>query len=260
MIVLTIKSCSSKRHDPTENSRAHVTTRLIPWLPLLSTSYYRELSRKKDAIKRWNHPHSIDPSSICSHSCCARLTTNLSMSSSTALNFPRTGRKIVAIGRNFADHAKELGNAVPKKPMFFLKPTSSYCAVGQSITIPTQCDVHHEVELGVVIGSRASRVSEASAMNHIAGYTLAIDLTARDLQAAAKTVGEPWTVAKGFDDFTPMVPAEAIQDPNNVRIWLKVNDQMRQDGNTRDFIFGLVLLLSSSKKCELLTYEILLSF
>ncbi|KAI9219594.1 hypothetical protein BC828DRAFT_385761 [Blastocladiella britannica] len=161
--------------------------------------------------------------------------------------FRTTGRKIVAIGRNFADHAKELGNAVPSKPMMFLKPTSSYCPVGRPITIPEQCDVHHEVELGVVIGKRASRVTEAAAMAHVQGYTLAIDLTARDLQDAAKKAGHPWSVAKGFDDFTPttdMIPALAVRDPHNLRLWLKVNGAMRQDGTTQDFIFGIPRLIS----------------
>ncbi|KAI9183631.1 hypothetical protein H9P43_004549 [Blastocladiella emersonii ATCC 22665] len=161
--------------------------------------------------------------------------------------FRHTGRKIVAIGRNFADHAKELGNAVPTKPMFFLKPTSSYCPVGRAITIPEQCDVHHEVELGVVIGKPASRVREADAMAHVAGYTLAIDMTARDLQDKAKKAGMPWSVAKGFDDFTPvtdMVPAAAIKDPHNVRLWLKVNGATKQDGTTRDFIFGVPKLIA----------------
>ncbi|ORZ36244.1 hypothetical protein BCR44DRAFT_1433068 [Catenaria anguillulae PL171] len=161
--------------------------------------------------------------------------------------FRTTGRKIVAIGRNFADHAKELGNAVPTKPMFFLKPTSSYRPAGQPITIPAQCDVHHEVELGVVIGKRATQVPEAQAMDHVAGYTLAIDLTARDLQEKAKKAGMPWSVAKGFDDFTPVTEAVGkaqIKDPNNVRLWLKVNGQVRQDGSTKDFIFQIPRLIS----------------
>ncbi|KAJ3356462.1 Acylpyruvase fahd1, mitochondrial [Allomyces javanicus] len=162
-------------------------------------------------------------------------------------SFRTVGRKIVAIGRNFADHAKELGNAVPSKPMLFLKPTSSYAANGKTIEIPSQCDVHHEVELGVVIGQTARRVSEADAMKHVAGYTLAIDMTARDLQNAAKKAGHPWSVAKGFDDFTPitdMVSAETIKDPHNVRLWLKVNGETKQDGTTQDFIFGIPRLIS----------------
>ncbi|KAI9223986.1 hypothetical protein BC828DRAFT_374576 [Blastocladiella britannica] len=161
--------------------------------------------------------------------------------------FRSKGRKVVAIGFNYANHARELGNALPVKPIVFLKPTSSYCPVGRAITIPEQYDVHHEVELGVVIGKPARRVSEANAMGHVQGYALAIDLTARDLQTKARAVGHPWTVAKGFDDFTPitdMVPASAIRDPHDLRLWLKVNGKMRQDGSTRDMIFRIPSLIS----------------
>lgn len=105
-------------------------------------------------------------------------------------NFIRTGRKIVAIGRNFGEHAKELGNAIPTSPFFFLKPTSSYIANGQSIEIPRGCEVHHEVELGVVIGKDGRDIKAANANDYIAGYTLALDMTARNLQDVSRTIDD----------------------------------------------------------------------
>ncbi|KAL1936809.1 hypothetical protein VTP01DRAFT_943 [Rhizomucor pusillus] len=165
----------------------------------------------------------------------------------SARNFLTTGKKIVAIGRNFSEHAKELGNAVPKSPFFFLKPTSSYLSNGGTIEIPAGCEVHHEVELAVVIGKEARDCVESQAMEHIAGYALAIDLTARNLQNEAKQKGLPWSAAKGFDTFTPVsefIPKEKIKDPSNVQLWLKVNEAIRQNGNTKDMIFEIPKLLA----------------
>ncbi|KAJ2300562.1 Acylpyruvase fahd1, mitochondrial, partial [Coemansia sp. RSA 2706] len=100
----------------------------------------------------------------------------------SARNFVRAGRKIVAIGRNFSEHARELGNAVPTAPFFFLKPTSSYVASPGKIEIPRNCVVHHEVELGVVIGKTGRDIPAGAAWEHVGGYALALDLTARNLQ------------------------------------------------------------------------------
>ncbi|KAI9489841.1 hypothetical protein BDB00DRAFT_840959 [Zychaea mexicana] len=165
----------------------------------------------------------------------------------SARNFLTTGKKIVAIGRNFSEHAKELGNAVPKAPFFFLKPTSSYVANGGTVEIPTGCEVHHEVELAVVIGKDGRDYKAAEAMDYVAGYALAIDMTARNLQTEAKNKGLPWSASKGFDTFTPIsdfIPKERIADTSNVDLWLKVNDAFRQNGNTKDMIFGIPMLLS----------------
>ncbi|GJJ68341.1 acylpyruvate hydrolase [Entomortierella parvispora] len=161
-------------------------------------------------------------------------------------NFIQSGRKIVAIGRNFADHAKELGNAVPKSPFFFLKPSSSFIGAGESIEIPKGCEVHHEVELGVVIGKEGRDIAAKDADQYIAGYTLALDMTARNLQEAAKKAGLPWSAAKGFDTFTPVgefIPKEKIPDTNNVDLSLKIDGVTKQDGNTRDMIFKIPTLI-----------------
>ncbi|KAI7852219.1 hypothetical protein BDC45DRAFT_513731 [Circinella umbellata] len=165
----------------------------------------------------------------------------------SARNFLTQGKKIVAIGRNFSEHAKELGNAVPKAPFFFLKPTSSYVANGGTVEIPTGCEVHHEVELAVVIGKEGRDYDASNAMDYVAGYALAIDMTARNLQNEAKSKGLPWSASKGFDTFTPIsdfIPKEKINDTSNVDLWLKVNDTFRQNGNTKDMIFGIPTLLS----------------
>ncbi|KAH8556352.1 hypothetical protein BGW37DRAFT_515271 [Umbelopsis sp. PMI_123] len=165
----------------------------------------------------------------------------------SARNFFTTGRKIVAIGRNFSEHAKELGNAVPMSPFFFLKPTTSYLANGGSIEVPQGCDVHHEIELAAIIGRDARDVAPSDAMDYVDGYALAIDMTARDLQAQAKAKGLPWSAAKGFDTFTPIsdfIPKTAISNPHDVNLWLKVNDTIKQNGNTKDMIFEIPKLIA----------------
>ncbi|GMY27775.1 probable acylpyruvase FAHD1, mitochondrial isoform X1 [Fagus crenata] len=158
------------------------------------------------------------------------------------------GTKIVAVGRNYAAHAKELGNAVPKEPVLFMKPTSSYLEVGGTIEIPHPLEsLHHEVELAVVIGKKARDVPEAFAMDYVAGYALALDMTAREIQASAKAAGLPWTVAKGQDTFTPIssvLPKEAVPDPDNLELWLKVDGEIRQKGSTQDMMFKIPFLIS----------------
>ncbi|KAF9153349.1 hypothetical protein BGX20_004946 [Mortierella sp. AD010] len=173
-----------------------------------------------------------------------------------ARNFIHSGRKIVAIGRNFSEHAKELGNAVPKSPFFFLKPTSSYISNGQNIEVPSGCEVHHEVELGVVIGKDGRDIPASKANEHIAGYTLALDMTARNLQQIAKTQGLPWSTAKGYDTFTPigeLISKDQIPDTNNVDLSLKIDGVTKQNGNTRDMIFkipNLIEYVSSIMKLQ----------
>eukprot|EP01113_Clastostelium_recurvatum_P008916 TRINITY_DN1424_c0_g1_i1.p1 TRINITY_DN1424_c0_g1~~TRINITY_DN1424_c0_g1_i1.p1 ORF type:complete len:218 (+),score=68.11 TRINITY_DN1424_c0_g1_i1:144-797(+) len=158
-----------------------------------------------------------------------------------------TGRKIVAIGRNYAEHAKELGNAVPSKPFFFLKPTSSYIREGQNIEIPEGADVHHEVELGVIIGKPGRDIPVDQAMDHVAGYCLSLDMTARNLQAEAKAKGLPWSAAKGYDTFCPIsafIPRDRIPDPSKVELWLNVNGKQRQRGTTDMMLFNIPSLIS----------------
>ncbi|XP_077992519.1 oxaloacetate tautomerase FAHD1, mitochondrial-like [Glandiceps talaboti] len=162
--------------------------------------------------------------------------------------FVEVGRKIVCVGRNYSEHAAELGNKLPTEPVIFIKPTSSYITEGSAIKFPPGCsNLHHEVELGVIIGKEGVNISEASAMQHIGGYTLALDMTARDIQDNLKKKSLPWTLAKGFDTSCPVgpfIPLEKIPDPQNVGIWLKVNEAMRQNGHTKDMIFKVPFLIS----------------
>lgn len=144
--------------------------------------------------------------------------------------------KIVCLGRNYAEHIRELGNAVPDRPVIFLKPSSSMVGHGGTVVVPAysrQC--HHEVELAVLIGRAGKAIAEEEAMAHVAGYGVAIDMTLRDVQDELKKKGLPWEIAKGFDTSCPLsdfVPAGEIADPHDLRIALSVNGEMRQDGST----------------------------
>jgi len=168
------------------------------------------------------------------------------MSSSIAAQFVRQGKKIVAIGRNYADHVKELHNTTPKEPFFFLKPTTSYMPSGGTLEIPRGVLAHHEVELGLVIGKGGRDISQDAAESHIAGYALAVDMTARNMQEEVKKKGLPWSAVKGFDTFTPIgtfIPKASVSDPHNLRLALKINGAVKQDGTTGDMIFRIPRLI-----------------
>ncbi|KAG0612061.1 hypothetical protein M758_7G187400 [Ceratodon purpureus] len=158
------------------------------------------------------------------------------------------GTKIVGVGRNYAAHAKELGAAIPKEPLIFLKPTSSYVREGSFVEIPSSCTfLDHEVELGVVIGRKGRDIQESQAMAHISGYALALDMTARELQAIAKKQGLPWTLAKGYDTFTPIgnfIPKKQVPNHSDLELWLEVDGQLKQKGSTNDMIFSIPVLVS----------------
>lgn len=163
-------------------------------------------------------------------------------------NFFKQCRKIVAVGRNYREHVLELNNAMPKKPLLFLKPPSSMIQEGQVIKIPPMCaSLHHEVELGIIIGEAGYNISEENAHKHIGGYALALDMTARDLQEDAKKAGQPWLLAKSWDTFCPIsdfIPAASIPDPQSVKLWLKVDGVLKQSGNTNDMIFPIPHIIS----------------
>ncbi|KNA14532.1 hypothetical protein SOVF_106620 [Spinacia oleracea] len=158
------------------------------------------------------------------------------------------GTKIICVGRNYANHAKELGNPIPKEPVLFMKPTSSYLVNGGTIQIPSSMQhLHYEAELAVVIAKKARDVPESSAMDYIAGYAFGLDMTARELQSSIKAAGLPWLLAKGQDTFTPiseMIPKSAVPDPHNLELWLKVNGEVKQKGSTKDMIFSIPFLVS----------------
>lgn len=156
---------------------------------------------------------------------------------------PVAPSKVVCIGRNYAAHAAELGNEVPPEPLIFFKPPSAIIGPDAPIHLtPLSQRVEHEAELVLVIGRRARHLSEADAMSAVFGYTCGNDVTARDLQR--KDV--QFSRAKGFDTFCPLGPWVVTADefdPSAVPVRCLVNGQARQDGNTRDLIFGLPRLL-----------------
>ncbi len=158
------------------------------------------------------------------------------------------GKKIVGVGKNYAMHIKEMGQPAPTSPVLFLKPTTSYVFEGNPIKLnPRIGTVHHEVELALVIDKKARKVPEDKALQYVGGYALAIDLTARDLQEEAKKAGLPWTRAKGQDYFCPIsdiIPKAQIPDPDNVGLWLKVNEEARQRSNTKHMIHRTAFLIS----------------
>ncbi len=160
--------------------------------------------------------------------------------------------KILCLGRNYAKHAEEMKSEVPKEPVIFLKPPSSLVGPDSIILLPPQSKtVHHEVELAVVIGKGGKNIGVKEATSHVLGYTILLDITARDLQAEAKKKGLPWSVAKGFDTFAPIgpriVPAESI-DPRHLEIGLKVNGEIRQKGSTENMIFKVPEVISYISK------------
>src|ERR1700681_4948505 len=155
---------------------------------------------------------------------------------------PCSPSKIVCVGRNYAEHAKELGNEVPQEPLIFLKPPSSLIASGDAIVYPKLSQrVDFEGEIGVVIGKRAKNVASDDAPGYILGYTCVNDVTARDLQ---KKDGQ-WARAKGFDTFCPVGPlvTDEIDPWTGIGVETRVNGALRQQGNTRDFIFALDVLI-----------------
>lgn len=156
--------------------------------------------------------------------------------------------KIVCIGRNYAEHIKELGNATPDKPVLFIKPASSIVASGGTVVIPDYSDnCHHEIELAVLIGKTAKKVSAEDALAHVSGYAVALDLTLRDVQNIQKEKGLPWEIAKAFDTSCPLsdfVPADSVANPQQLQLQLSVNGQMRQDGNSRDMLRTVAELIS----------------
>lgn len=156
---------------------------------------------------------------------------------------PVTPGKIICVGRNYRDHAKELGNEVPAEPPLFFKPTSALLAPGGVVRMPSVAErIDFEGELALVIGKRATRIDPAAWRSHVRGYTLANDVTARDLQ---KKDGQ-WTRAKGFDTFCPVGPfvSDEVDPEKGLVLETHVNGALRQHGSTADFIFPIADLLA----------------
>ncbi len=152
--------------------------------------------------------------------------------------------KIIGIGRNYREHAAELGHVVPKQPLIFLKPSTAVIGDGDTIVLPPEAArVEHEAEIGVVIGTRIRRVGEAQALAAVAGITCVNDVTARDLQKS----DEQWTRAKGFDTFCPIGPRLApleVARLGELEVRCRVNGVERQRGRAPDMVFGIAPLIA----------------
>lgn len=154
--------------------------------------------------------------------------------------------KIVCIGLNYAKHAKETNAAIPAEPIIFFKSTTSIIGPNDDVMLPKESEkTDWEVELALVIGKKASYVSKEEAMDYVAGYVLHNDISERAFQLER---GGQWAKGKGCDTFAPLGPwlvtKDEVANPNNLRLWLKVNDKMMQDGNTDDFIFDVAYVVS----------------
>lgn len=165
--------------------------------------------------------------------------------------------KIVCVGRNYAEHARELGNEIPENPILFLKPPSALIFNGGEVIYPGfSGNMHHEVELVLLLGKDLSNTSIDEARAGIAGYAVGLDMTLRDLQDEAKAKGKPWTVAKGFDTsaaVSEFIPASAADDILSREISLKINGTVKQKALLGTMIFPpeyLVWYISTKMKLE----------
>jgi len=158
--------------------------------------------------------------------------------------------KIVCIGLNYIDHARETNATPPAEPVIFMKSTTAIVGPNDNIMIPKDSvKTDWEVELAVVIGKKASYVDEAEAMDYVAGYVLHNDVSEREFQLERSGT---WDKGKGCDTFAPIGPfmatADEIADPHNMRLWLKLNGKVMQDGNTSNFIFNIPFLIAYTSK------------
>jgi len=151
--------------------------------------------------------------------------------------------KLVCLARTYKRHAEEMHTDVTDDPLLFLKPASSVIFSGESIIIPSMSKcLHHEVELGIVIGKKCKNVLKRESLDYVIGYLVALDITARDIQTEAKKNGWPWSIAKGFDTFAPISDVALKKDlpnPNNINISLKINGEIRQSSNTNNMVYSI---------------------
>ncbi|CAN5383576.1 fumarylacetoacetate hydrolase family protein [soil metagenome] len=170
-----------------------------------------------------------------------------SVEASQRLGPPVTGTgKIVCVGLNYADHAREGGMDIPEEPILFFKATSAIVGPNDDMTIPKNSKKSDwEVELAVVIGKKVSYVSEEEALDYVAGYCVHNDYSEREFQLER---GGQWVKGKSCDTFAPIGPflatKDEVDDVDNLGLWLKVNGELKQEGTTRDFIFGIPHLVS----------------
>jgi 2-keto-4-pentenoate hydratase/2-oxohepta-3-ene-1,7-dioic acid hydratase in catechol pathway len=167
-----------------------------------------------------------------------------------------TVKRVFCIGRNYMEHVHELANAVPEKPVVFIKPATCLVAPGETIHFPKHGrELHHEVEIVVKVGREGKPKTETDAPSFVSHITVGLDLTLRDVQQELKKKGLPWEAAKAFDQSAPIgefVPYDGSLDLNNIQFGCKVNGLERQKGNTGDMIFSIPRLLVELSKIWLL--------
>jgi len=156
--------------------------------------------------------------------------------------------KIIAIGRNYAEHAKELNNPVPTTPVIFMKPDTAVLKDNKPFYHPDfSQDIHHEIELVLKVCKEGKHISEKFAANYYDEIGLGIDFTARDIQSRHKEKGLPWELAKGFDGSAPIsnfIPKAELGDLYSLNLRLDINGETRQDGNTKDLLFSFERLIA----------------
>lgn len=156
--------------------------------------------------------------------------------------------KIIAIGRNYAAHAKELNNPVPEKPVIFLKPDTALLKENKPFYIPDfSSDIHYELEVILKISKEGKHISEKFASGYYEEIGLGIDFTARDIQSAHKEKGLPWELAKAFDHSAAVsnfIPKQEIEDIYNLGFKLNINNEIRQDGNTKNILFSFEKIIA----------------
>jgi fumarylpyruvate hydrolase len=153
-------------------------------------------------------------------------------------------RRVYCVGRNYAEHAREMGHDPDREPpFFFMKPADALRGPGTDFAYPPATkDVHHEIELVAALKSGGRDIAEADALSHVYGYGVALDMTRRDLQGEAKKMGRPWDTGKGFDGSAPcsdLKPVSATGHPTSGRVWLSVNGQTKQEGDLSALIWSI---------------------
>ena len=164
----------------------------------------------------------------------------------TRIHFPLG--KVVCVGRNYAEHARELNNPIPGEPLLFIKPASAVVPLQGGFAIPEgRGEVHYEAEIAVLIGKPLSTCPDDEEIRDaISGFGVALDLTLREVQARLKDKGHPWEIAKAFDGacpLSPFVPADALDDLADIGIRLSIDGELRQDGNSREMLTPILPLI-----------------
>lgn len=172
--------------------------------------------------------------------------------------------KVVCVGRNYAEHAKELNNPIPASPILFIKPATAVTPFAESIALPqNQGSCHYETELAILIGNKLTNATTEQAEDAIAGYGLALDLTLRDVQSQLKEKGHPWELAKSFDGSCPLSPfvrPEALNTSSDIEFQLSIDGVLRQHGKTSDMITAITpLIVYISKHFTLMPGDVVLT-